>query len=252
MAKLAQRVALITGGASGIGLETAHVYAREGARLVLADYNATGLQDAVQTLKANGAEATAVPVNVADSESVQAMIDATMQAYGALDILINSAGTGESKPAPIHEKDERDWSRVMAVNATGPFLCMKYAIPHMLAAKRGVIINLASIGGLLGFPGNAAYAASKGAIIQLTRAAALEYARFGIRVNCIAPGWIKTPMVDAFTQMGVSEDRLVRGVPLGRLGTVEEVAALLLFLASDDAPFLLGSTVVIDGGISIA
>ncbi len=251
MSKLDQKVVLITGGASGIGLAAARLFAREGARVVVADYNEAGAQAAVQTLKSEGADALALHVNVADSASVQAMIAATVQAYGTLHILINSAGTGEP-PHPIHEKDEHDWNRVLAVNATGTFLCMKYALPHMLEQKYGVIVNMASIGGLLGFPNNAAYAASKGAVIQLTRAAALEYARQGIRVNAVAPGWIDTPMVKSFTQTNVPADRLARSVPIGRFGTPDEVAALLLFLTNDETAFMLGATVVIDGGISIA
>jgi NAD(P)-dependent dehydrogenase (short-subunit alcohol dehydrogenase family) len=249
MGKLDGKVALITGGASGIGLATARSFATEGAHVVIADYNQTGAEAAAESLKAYGARA--LRVNVADGESVQQMIADTVAAFGTVHILINSAGTGEL-PGPIHEKDEHDWARVLAVNVTGTFLCMKYALPHMLSNGHGVILNLASIGGILGFPNSAAYAASKGAVIQLTRAAALEYARQGIRVNAIAPGWVETPMVDAYTQSGIPIDRLMRGIPLGRLGKPEEIAALLLFLAGDEAGFLLGSTVVIDGGISIA
>ncbi len=249
MGKLDNKVALITGGASGIGLAAARLFAAEGAHVVIADYNQAGAEAAAESLKDHGVRA--LHVNVAESESVQRMIVDTVTAFGTVNILINSAGTGE-QPGPIHEKDEHDWARVLAVNVTGTFLCMKYALPHMLTNSSGVILNMASIGGLLGFPNSAAYAASKGAVIQLTRAAALEYARRGIRVNAIAPGWIETPMVEAYTQSGISIDRLTRSVPLGRLGKPEEVAALLLFLAGDDAGFLLGSTVVIDGGISIA
>ncbi len=250
MGKLDGKVVLITGGASGIGLATAHLFAQEGARVVTADYNESGALDAARALKLKGADALGLHVNVADSASVQAMVAATLQTYGALHVLINSAGIGEP-PAAIHEKDEADWLRVLAVNTTGTFLCMKHSIPHMLQQKYGVILNMASIGGLVGFPNNAAYAASKGAVIQLTRTAAIEYARQGIRINAIAPGWIKTPMVDAFTETNVPIDRLTRSVPIGRLGTPEEVAALLLFLATDDAAFMLGAIVVIDGGITV-
>lgn len=251
MARLIDRVALITGGASGIGHAIADKFANEGARIVIADYNEAGAQEAVQTLKKTGAEALALGVNVADSVSVQAMVDTILQTYGQIDILVNNAGTGEL-PLPIHKKDEKDWTRVLAVNATGPFLCMKYVIPDMLKRKKGVIINLASIAGVIGFPGNAAYAASKGALLQLTRAAALEYAREGIRVNAIAPGWIKTPMVESFIQAGISEERLIRSMPIGRLGTPDEVADLAVFLASDESSLLVGSTVIIDGGLTIA
>jgi NAD(P)-dependent dehydrogenase (short-subunit alcohol dehydrogenase family) len=251
MAKLAERVALITGGASGIGRAIVEKFAQEGASVVIADMNSEGAQAFAQELQEAGSAAIAVTINVADSHSVQAMIAATIDTYGQIDILVNNAGTGEP-PCPIHEKDERDWARVMAVNATGPFLCCKYAIPHMLQRQRGVIINMASVGGVIGFPGNAAYAASKGALIQLTRAAALEYARQGIRVNAIAPGWVQTPMVESFTQMGIPMERLVRSLPIGRLGTPDEIASLALFLASDDSSFLLGSTVIVDGGLTIA
>jgi NAD(P)-dependent dehydrogenase (short-subunit alcohol dehydrogenase family) len=249
--KLADRVAIVTGGASGIGRAIAERFAQDGARVVIADYNAQGAEEAADSLKTVGYGALAVQTNVADSKSVQAMIDATMQAFGRLDILVNSAGTGEN-PGPVHEKDEDDWQRVMAVNATGTFLCMKYVIPHMLARQSGVIINVASVAGVIGFAHNAAYAASKGAVIQLTRAAALEYARYGIRVNAIAPGWVQTPMVDRFVDSGVPADRLIRSMPIGRLGTAEEIAALVAFLASDESSLLIGSTVVIDGGLTIA
>jgi NAD(P)-dependent dehydrogenase (short-subunit alcohol dehydrogenase family) len=249
MGKLDGKVAVITGAAAGIGAATARLFASEGAAVVIADYNGVGGELVADEIQESGGRASAVQTNVARAEDVQAMIDHALSKFGSIDILMNNAGIG-SAPVPIHETDEKDWDRVIAVDLKGVFLGIKYVVPHMIERGGGTIINVASIAGLVGSPRLSPYAAAKAGVIELTKVVAAEYSRYNIRCNTIAPGWTQTAIVDAYMSSGVSEEKLVKNVPMRRLGHVSEIAHTALFLASDEAAFVQGTTVVIDGGLT--
>lgn len=244
MGKLDGKVAIVTGAGSGIGKATALLFAREGARVVVADHS--GAED--ETAREIGDAALAVHADVSRSADVQAMITAATDRFGRLDILFNNAGT-EGAQGATTDSSEEEFDRVIAVNLKGVYLGMKYAIPAMLAGGGGSIINNASIAGLVGFPGAGAYCASKGGVIQLTKVAALEYATQGLRVNAVCPGVIWTPMVARAA--GESEEaraQFAQMEPVGRMGQPEEVAALVLFLAADESSFVTGTALPVDGG----
>ncbi len=251
MGKLEGKSAIITGAASGIGRATALLFAREGARLALADVDPAG-QGVADEITQGGGTAIFVKTDVSKPEDVQALVRATVEAYGRLDIIFNNAGI-EGEQRFTADCSVENWDRVLAVNLKGVFLGMKYAIPEMLKNGGGVIVNTASTAGLTGYPSLPAYSASKGGVIQLTKTAALEYARQGIRVNCICPGGIYTPLVERFTR-GIPQEQIQKMVemahPVGRFGTPEEVAKLALYLASDDSSFCTGAPFIIDGGMT--
>jgi NAD(P)-dependent dehydrogenase (short-subunit alcohol dehydrogenase family) len=246
--KLKDKVALITGAGSGIGRATALLFAKEGAKVVVVDANKDTARGTVDLIKKNGGEAIFIKADVSKSGEVQNMIKETVKKYGRLDVLYNNAGI-EGEQAPTAECSENNFDRVIAVNLKGEFLGMKYGIQQMLKQGGGVMINTSSVAGLVGFSGIPAYCASKGGIIQLTRTAALEYATRNIRVNAICPGLIWTPMIERFS--GKNEETIKQFSemePVKRMGKPEEVAALALFLASDDSSFITGAAVTVDGG----
>lgn len=246
MGKLDGKAAIITGAGSGIGKAAALLFAREGARVVCADV--TGAESA--TASEIGASAIAIRADVAKSADVQAMVATAMSEFGRLDVAFNNAGI-EGPQAPTADYDEADFDKVISINLKGVFLGMKYEIPAMLQSGGGAIINTSSVAGLVGFPNIVAYCASKGAVVQMSKTAALEYAAQGIRVNAICPGVIWTPMVARFaggTEAG--REAMDQMEPVGRLGRPEEVAALALYLASDDAKFVTGTALPIDGGLT--
>jgi NAD(P)-dependent dehydrogenase (short-subunit alcohol dehydrogenase family) len=246
--KLKDKVALITGAGSGIGRATALLFAKEGAKVVVVDVNKDAARDTVDLIKKNGGEAVFVKTDVSKSGEVQNMIKETVKKYGKLDVLYNNAGI-EGKQAPTAECSEENFDRVIAINLKGGFLGMKYGIQQMLKQGGGVVINTSSVAGLVGFSGAPAYCASKGGIIQLTRAAALEYATRNIRVNAICPGIIWTSMVERATENNQEMIKQFSDIePIKRMGKPEEVAAVALFLASDDASFITGAAVTVDGG----
>jgi NAD(P)-dependent dehydrogenase (short-subunit alcohol dehydrogenase family) len=242
------KVALVTGGSSGIGRATALTFAREGATVVVADMQHDGGHQTVHMIQESGGEATFVPVDVTKAADVQAMIAKAVQTYGRLDCAYNNAGVGSRARAPLADYPEEDWHRIIAINLTGVWLCMKYEIPQMLQQGGGAIVNTASVAGLAGLPETSAYVASKHGVVGITRTAALEYARQGIRINCVCPGYIRTPM----TAQSMSDpDRLTQMIarePIGRVGNPEEVAAAVMWLCSDAASFVTGHTMTIDGG----
>lgn len=246
MDRLKNKVAIITGGGSGIGCASCLLFAREGAKVVVADYVAEGGNETVRQIAEAGGEAVFVQADVSKSADVQNMIGATIRNYGRVDVLFNNAGI-EGPSAKLANVKEEDWERVIAIDLTSVYLGMKYVIPEMIKQGGGVILSTASVAGMVGFQGSGAYAAAKAGVINLTRLAALEYADKNIRVNCICPGVIETPMVDRVAG-GRSRERIVRTEPIGRLGRPEEIANAALFLASDESSFATGAPFVIDGG----
>uniref|UniRef100_A0A831X0X2 Glucose 1-dehydrogenase n=1 Tax=Thermorudis peleae TaxID=1382356 RepID=A0A831X0X2_9BACT len=245
--ELHDRVAVVTGAGSGIGRAIAHRFARAGALVVAADLDLPAAEATAQL-----APERILPhgVDVRDEASVRALMAATLDRFGRIDILVNNAGIGTTKD--VVETDLEEWENVFAVNVRGVFLCCKYALPSMLERRSGVIVNIGSVAGLIGIPKRAAYCASKGAVVTLTKQIAIAYVRHGIRCNCICPGTVDTPWVERLVAQTPDPEAARRALearqPMGRLVRPEEVAAAALYLASDDAAAITGSILVIDGG----
>lgn len=250
--RLAGKVSVITGAGSGIGRAAALLFAREGARVVVADLERDAAERTVQMIRDAGNEARAVEVDVASAVSVQRLFQETLDVYGRLDVVVNNAGYGFA--ATVEQTDENDWDRLMAVNLKGVYLGCKYAIPLMRRQGGGVIINTASVVAIVGIANRAAYCASKGGVAALTRAVAVDHVRDGIRVNCVAPGTIETPYFTEIFAKSPDPAELRKGLEerqlMGRLGRPEEVAHAMLYLASDESSFVTGSMLVVDGGMS--
>jgi NAD(P)-dependent dehydrogenase (short-subunit alcohol dehydrogenase family) len=248
--RLAGKVALITGAASGIGAASARLFAAEGAQVALGDRNQAGLNDVGLDIHHAGGEALTFETNVGDAAQIEQLVEATIAQFGRLDILFANAGIGGS--GTVVDIPIEDFERVLDINLRGPFLCARYAIPHIAAAGGGSVIFTASELALVGSPGSPAYCASKAGLIGMARAMALDHAPQGIRVNCLCPGATDTPMLRASFERAddpvADEADVVRRMPLGRLGTVEELARAALFLASEDASFITGTALVVDGG----
>ncbi len=247
MTRLSGRVALITGAGRGIGRAIALGYAREGADLILTSRSAGELEQAAEAVRAAGVEALVAPADVTDVAQVRALAQAAIQRFGRVDVLVNAAGI--PMVAPTVDLALEDWQRAFDINMTGTFLCCQAIGRLMLAQGRGAIINIASLTSFVGFPQRAAYAATKGAVVQFTKALAVEWAPQGVRVNAIAPGWIRTALQDRL----VAEGKLDRGpiiarTPARRLGEPDDIVGPAIFLASDEAAFVVGETLVVDGG----
>jgi NAD(P)-dependent dehydrogenase (short-subunit alcohol dehydrogenase family) len=241
------RSIFVSGAASGIGRATAERFGREGGRVACADVNLPGAEETAAAIRAAGGEAFALPCDVTSPGAVTEAIAETVRRSGGLHALANVAGYGFFRRTTETTLDE--WNRMIAVNLTGQFLTCKEAIPHLLKSK-GAIINTASVAGLKSHPYSAAYCASKGGVVQLTRALAVEYGRKDVRINCVCPGGVETPLIAKFTlPEGVSQAALSRIMPLGRMGKPDEVAGTIAFLASDDAAYVNGATLVVDGGM---
>jgi NAD(P)-dependent dehydrogenase (short-subunit alcohol dehydrogenase family) len=252
MMTLAGKVALVTGGSSGIGRATAVAFARAGARVAIASRRVEESEETVRLAEAAGGEARFFQTDVTQGEQIQALVANTVAAWGQLDYAFNNAGMN-SALARTSECKEETWHQMISVNLTGVWLSMKYELRQMLRQRSGVIINNASTAGLVGMRGSAAYSAAKGGVIQLTRTAALEYARSGIRVNAVCPGFIQTPILDQHVAENPDLEEWMRGVePMGRLGTPEEVAEAVVWLCSDAASFITGHPLVIDGGLTVS
>jgi NAD(P)-dependent dehydrogenase (short-subunit alcohol dehydrogenase family) len=246
---LAGKVALVTGAGSGIGRASALAFAREGARVIVADIAADGGGETAHSIEEQGGEAYFVQADVSAAGDVREMIERAVTTYGRLDCAFNNAGI-EGEMATTAECSEENFDRTIAINLKGVWLCMKYEIHQMLEQGGGAIVNCASIAGLVGFPNLPAYTASKGGIVQLTRTAALEYAQSGIRVNALCPGVIHTPMVDRITNRNPeTEAQFTAMEPIGRMGAPEEMAEAALWLCSDAASFVTGHPLVADGGM---
>ena len=248
MGQLDGKVALITGAGSGIGRASALAFVREGAKVAVADIVVEGGEETVRMVKEAGGEAFFIKVDVANAAEVEAMVNAVVDTYGRIDCAYNNAGI-EGRLASTDEYPEDVFDKVIDINLTGVWLCMKYELPHMLKQGSGAIVNTASGAGLIGVAGMSAYVASKHGVVGLTKTAALEYAKSGIRVNSVCPGLIQTPMVERITadqpQLG---EALVAAEPVGRTGKPEEIAESVVWLSSDAASFVTGHAMSVDGG----
>jgi len=249
--KLANKVAIITGAGSGFGRASAVLFAKEGAKVVVADINDAGGKETVETIKSNGGEAIFVHTDVSKSSDAENLIKTAKDKFGKIDILFNNAGVPQH-PMSVENLDESLWDRVHSVNIKGIFLTTKYAFPIMRGAGGGVVINLASIAAIRPRPGSAAYATSKAAALMLTKVLALEGAPNHIRVNAINPVAADTPMLPGLLPEGVDQDKakkaLIDSIPLGRLVKPEDVAYAALYLASGESSMLTGSSIDVDGG----
>ncbi|MFH0859127.1 MAG: SDR family NAD(P)-dependent oxidoreductase [Patescibacteria group bacterium] len=246
---LENKVAIITGARRGMGKADALLLAKEGAKVVVSDISLEDCQAVVDEIEKEGGEAIAVKCDVSQKQEVDNLFQKTVEKFGQIDILVNNAGIAEFKP--FLEMTEEEWDRTLDINLKGYFLCAQAAAKEMAKQKSGVIINIASVamGQVgVGFPNIVHYCASKGGIAAMTEAMALELAPYNIRVNAIAPGMIETPMIDSIKQDPKAMDGMLARVPLGRLGKPEEIADLVVFLASDKSSYITGSIVVIDGG----
>jgi NAD(P)-dependent dehydrogenase (short-subunit alcohol dehydrogenase family) len=242
------KTAIVTGGGSGIGQASAYALGREGARLAIFDVNAEAAKRTAQELISQGCEAIFFAIDVSRDEEVRAGITETIAKFGSIDILLNNAGIAFRKS--VTDQDEAGWDRCMAVNLKGVFLCSKHVILHMTNGG-GSVINMSSVTGIVGVRNRSAYSASKGAIVALTKNMALDYARFHIRVNCVCPGFTRTPLISALLLDPERQSRLVEMHPLGRLGTPEDIANTVVFLASELSSWMTGQALVVDGGFGV-
>lgn len=246
------KVALVTGGSTGMGRTTAVAFAREGAKVVIADVNQEGGAHTLDQIRADGGEALFIRTDITNATEVEAMVKATVSAYGRIDCAFNNAGISNAVIAPLAELPEDDFDQVIAVNLKGVWLSMKYEILQMLTQGGGVIVNTASALGVSGNRDMASYVASKHGVVGLNKAAALEYAKDGIRVNAICPGAIDTPILAKRTANDPEiEGLLAMTVPLGRIGKPEEIAQAVLWLCSDAASYITGQSLGIDGGMVV-
>lgn len=249
MGKLADRVALVTGGASGLGRAAALLFAGEGARVVVGDVDAEGGQETVRQIEEAGGAARAVVADVTRAADVEAMVSQAVETFGRLDCAFNNAGIEGSVGTTTVEYDEEEWDRVINVDLKGVWLCMKYEIRHMLEQGSGAIVNTSSVAGLVGLRGSSPYVAAKHGVVGLTKTAALENAQQGIRVNAVCPGVFRTPLVERIiAKVPGREQEYMKAQPIGRLGRPEELAEVVVWLCSDAASFVTGHAFPVDGG----
>lgn len=244
-------VAIVTGGGSGIGRATATRFASEGARVVVTDVDVDGGEETVSQIEADGGEATFLEADVTDEDDVKATVETAVDTYGGLDFAFNNAGI-EGANESSSQQSRSNWDQVIDINLTGVFLGIREQLPAMLEDGGGAIVNTASVAGLLGFPNLSPYVASKHGVLGLTKTAAVEFSADGVRVNAVCPGVIETPMV-ARTREEDPEmmEQTAAATPIGRLGDPEEIAAAVVWLCSDDASFVTGESLVVDGGYSV-
>lgn len=244
----ATRVALVTGGGSGIGRAAAQAFARNGARIVIADMATVAGEETAHMIESAGGKALFVRTDVSKGDQVNAMVAKAVDRYGRLDFAFNNAGIG-SGGAPITETEEADWDRTIAINLKGVWLCMKHECTQMLRQGGGVIVNTSSMMGMVSGPGISAYSASKAGVLGLTRSVALDYARQGIRVNAVCPGSVWTAMTER-PEARAAMERIAEATPMGRLGVPNEIADAVVWLCSDQASFITGQAFSIDGGFT--
>jgi NAD(P)-dependent dehydrogenase (short-subunit alcohol dehydrogenase family) len=250
--KLLDRTAIITGAGSGIGRASALLFAQHGANVVVADIVESAGQETVQEIAAAGGTAMFLRTDVTRATDLQALVQAAMTSYGRLDVLFNNAGV--TIPATVEETTDEVWDRSIAVNLKSVMLGCKVALPHMIAGGGGSVINTASMLGLVASPRQAPYAAAKGGVVLLTKQIAIDYARHNIRVNCICPSEVDTPMhrrfIDESPDPEATRQRLLARIPLGRVAAAQELASVALFLASDDSSYITGVALPVDGGLT--
>ena len=250
--KLKDKVAIVTGAGEGIGKGIAMVFFREGAMVVVADWNEEAGKKTVEKIGRSGGDAFFVKCDVSNEEQVKGMIQATIAKYGRINLLVNNAGIGVYKT--VLDTTSEEWDRCLAVNLKGVFLCSKYAIPEIKAAGGGAIVNIASVHSYQNVGGTAPYAASKAGVVALTRVMAIDHGRDKIRVNAICPGWIYTPLIQGIFAHSSDPEKAKREVErrqiLGRLGTPEEVGEAAAFLASDEASYITGASLMVDNGMT--
>ena len=243
-------MAIVTGGGRGIGHAIAQRLAEDGASVAICQRSLSGAEAAAQEVRDSGGEACGLAVDIRDEASVQALVDASLKAFGRIDILCNNAGTGVARS--VMDTTVADFDDVLHTNLLGPVLCAKHAVPHMPAAGGASIVNIGSIAGLVGLTENATYCASKGAVVTLTKQMALDLAPRGIRVNCVCPGFVETEQMRAFLASrpdpAQAEAAAIALHPLGRIGRPRDVAGAVAFLVSDDSSFVTGATLPVDGG----
>ncbi|MCL4541447.1 MAG: SDR family oxidoreductase [Chloroflexi bacterium] len=250
--KLTGKAAIVTGAGSGIGRAIAQMLAAEGARVAAVDFSKDGGEGTVQLIQGAGGECIFIEADVARASDVQRYVQTTVDRYGHIDVLCNNAGIGVA--APVTETTEEDWDRVLAVDLKGVFLGCKYTIPIMIRQGGGVIVNTASVAGMVGVLNRAAYCAAKAGVVGLTKSIAVDYIGQNIRANAVCPGTVDSPWIQKILNQQpdpvAERQRMVERQPMGRMGRPEEIARAVLYLASDDSAFVTGSTLVIDGGLT--
>jgi NAD(P)-dependent dehydrogenase (short-subunit alcohol dehydrogenase family) len=253
MGRLEGKVALITGGASGMGMIAAHLFASEGAKVVLTDVSDDAGEQVAEKIRADGGEATYVHADVSSETDAKAMVDTAVATYGGLTILYNNAGVMLGDDGSVHSTDESTWDATLAINVKGVAHGCKYGIPSIIGSGGGSVINVASFVAWMGAAtSQTAYTASKGAVLAMTREMAVEYARQGVRCNALCPGPIDTPLLSELLSDPERRQRRFVHIPMGRLGQAEELARAALFLASDDSSYMTGTSLIVDGGITAA
>ena len=245
------KVALVTGAASGMGLATAHAFAEAGAAVVLADFREDAVKTEAHKLAAAGHNAIAIRCDVSDEEQVESMVNRAVAEFGGLDAAFNAGVM--ARIAPTAESTREEWDRVIGINLRGVWSCMKYELRHMQSQGGGAIVNNASVGALTGNPGIGSYIASKHSVVGLTRTAALEYIKYGIRVNAVNPGLIDTKVGrDVVSGDEKAYEEIAKHVPIGRAGRPEEIASAVLWLCSPGASYIVGHALTVDGGMTVA
>ncbi|MCP6758391.1 MAG: SDR family oxidoreductase [Fischerella sp. CENA71] len=251
MTMFAGKVAIITGGSSGIGRASAIAFAKEGAKVVVASRRIQESEETVELIRNAGGEGFFVKTDVSQEADVKTMVEKTIEIYGRLDYGFNNAGIDQI-PTPLPEQTEETFDQLININLKGVWLAMKYEIPQMLKTGGGAIVNTASIGGLIGFPGIPIYIASKHAVLGLTKAAAIEYAKSGIRINAISPGTVITDLFErSLGKDPQMKEQIMAMHPIGRAGTPEEIASAVLWLCSEGAGFTIGQSLTVDGGFTV-
>jgi len=243
------KVAIVTGGNSGIGRATAMAFAREGASVMVSARREQEGQEVIDQISKEGGKAQFIKTDVAERDQIKAMVESTLETYGRLDFAFNNAGVEGTPFVSTAHYDEATWDQVISINLTSVFLCMKYQIPHILESGDGAIVNMSSMAGLVGGPNGIAYFASKHGVVGMTKAAAYEYATQGIRINAVCPAVVRTPMVDKYLKANSEiESQVIAAHPMGRLGTVDEVAEAVMWLCSKRSSYTTGQALPIDGG----
>lgn len=252
--RLRDRVAIITGSGSGQGRAAAKIFAREGAAVVIAEWNEENGKQVEKEILADGGQAMFIKTDVSNEENIVALVDEVMNRYGKIDVVFNNAGIGFSanskyKMASLIDTPQTDWNNILGINLNGVYLLSKHVLPIMIKQNGGSIINNASLNGIAGVTGADAYTAAKGGVVALTRVMAVDYGKYNIRVNCICPGAIDTPMIAEVLSIPEFAEKFAAGCPLRRVGKPEEIANAALFLASDESSYVTGLIMPVDGGV---